>query len=215
MEQTRIPQLPEDYLYAKLEALAQAEGLPETRRALPYMRSQHAGQVRKPTLTGQRTPYLIHPLAMACQAHAMGIREDAVLAAALLHDVCEDCDTPPEQLPCSAPVQHIVALLTKDPKRFQEASQARALAEYYRGIEGNPAAMLVKCLDRCNNLSTMASSFSAEKMEQYIAETERYILPLLDRLNSCRPAWADAVFLLRYQMLGLLETTKAFLLQNP
>ena len=41
MEQTRIPQLPEDYLYAKLEALAQAEGLPETDRKSTRLNSSH------------------------------------------------------------------------------------------------------------------------------------------------------------------------------
>ena len=86
-----------------------------------------------------------------------------------------------------------------------------ALAKYYSGIQGNQTAMLVKCLDRCSNLSTMASSFSAEKMARYIIETENYILPMLDEIKRRYFDWNDAVFLFKYQILSLLETQKALL----
>lgn len=205
----------EQPMYARLEKFAQAEGLAETARALPYMRGCHAGQTRRPPRgQNQGAPYIVHPLTMACQACAMGIGEDAVLAAALLHDVCEDCGVAPGQLPFSAPVRQAVALLTKDARRFRALGRQAALAEYHRGIRENGTAMLVKCLDRCNNLSTMAASFTPEKMAAYIAETEEFILPMLPELARRCPRWSHAAFLLRYQMLGLLETQKAFLLQS-
>lgn len=204
----------EEHMYSKLKAFAQAEGLAETYRALPYMRSCHAGQVRKPGLgASQEVPYIVHPLTMACQAHAMGIREDTVLAAALLHDVCEDCGVPPEELPFSPPVKAVVSLLTKDPERFMEVGRSAALAEYYSGIQGNQTAMFVKALDRCSNLSTMAASFSNDRMARYITETEEYILPLLEELKRRYPDWNDAAFLLKYQILSLLETQKAFMMK--
>lgn len=117
----------------------------------------------------------------------------------------------PEELPFSPPVRAAVFLLTKDPERFLEAGRAVALAKYYSGIQGNQTAMLVKCLDRCSNLSTMASSFSAEKMARYIIETENYILPMLDEIKRRYFDWNDAVFLFKYQILSLLETQKALL----
>lgn len=205
---------PEEQLYASLEALAQAEGLQDTSRALPYMRRCHAGQLRKPIRTGQSLPYIVHPMTMACHAHAMGIREDGVLAAALLHDVCEDCGVRPEQLPVSAPVQRAVALLTKDKGRCRGAGRAQALADYYRGIRQDPIAMLTKCLDRCHNLSTAASSYSLEKLAEYLEETEREVLPLLELLRQRCPGWQGAVFLLGYQIGGLMETAKALLGQK-
>lgn len=204
----------EDHMYSKLKAFAQAEGLTETYQALPYMRSCHAGQIRKPGVgANQSVPYIIHPLTMTCQAHAMGIRDDVVLTTALLHDVCEDCGVKPEELPFSPPVKTAVSLLTKDPERFLAVGRAAALAEYYSGIQGNQTAMLVKCLDRCNNLSTMASSFSAEKMARYITETEDHILPMLEEIKRRYLDWNDAAFLLKYQMLSLLETQKALLMK--
>ena len=202
----------EEHMYSKLKAFAQAEGLDETYRALPYMRQCHQGQTRKPVRgTDQRIPYIVHPLTMACQAHAMGIRDDTVLAASLLHDVCEDCGAGPEELPFSTSVRTAVALLTKNAERFLEVGRKTALEEYYSGISGNQTAMLVKCLDRCGNLSTMASSFSREKMARYITETEAYILPMLEELKRRYLDWNDAAFLLKYQILALLETQKALL----
>lgn len=202
----------EEHMYSKLKAFAEAEGLAETCRALPYMRDCHRGQTRKPVRgTDQRVPYIIHPLTMACQAYAMGIREDAVLAAALLHDVCEDCGIRAEELPFLAPVRSAVSLLTKDAGYFSKVGRDAALAEYYRGMQENRTAMFVKCLDRCNNLSTMAASFSEEKMKRYILETEKYILPMLEEIGRRCPDWSDAVFLLKYQMMSLLETQKALL----
>ena len=89
---------------------------------------------------------------------------------------------------------------------------AAELAEHYCGTRGNQTAMLVKCLDRCNNLSSMAASFTAERMARYITETEDNILPLLEEIKRRYLQWNDAAFLLKYQMLPLLETQKALLM---
>jgi len=148
---------------------------------------------------------------MACHAHAMGLRDDVVLATALLHDVCEDCDVAPEDLPFSSEVKTAVSLLTKRKERFRELGRPAALTEYYNAIRNNRVAMLVKCLDRCNNLSTMAASFSSKRMARYIIETEEDILPLLEIIKSNYMEWNDVAFLLKYQILGLLETQKALL----
>ena len=60
----------------------------QTLKALPAMRKFHEGQTRKGK---EHVPYIYHPLTAACHALALGIEEDDILAAVLLHDVCEDC----------------------------------------------------------------------------------------------------------------------------
>ncbi len=202
----------EEHMYARLKSTAQAEGLEETYRALPYMRRCHDGQLRKPARgAAEEVPYIIHPLTVACHAHALGVRDDEVLAVALLHDVCEDCGVAPEELPFSEPVRTAVKLLTRRKERTLEIGRNAALEEYYHGIRSSRTAMLVKCLDRCNNLSTMAASFSPEKMVQYIEETEAYVLPVLEDLKRRYMELNDAAFLLKYQILSLTETQKALL----
>lgn len=202
----------EEHMYSKLKAFAQTEGLYETYQALPYMRKCHTGQTRDAVRGSQlKVAYIVHPLTMACQAHAMGLRDDVIMTTALLHDVCEDCGVLPEDLPFSHEVKTAVGLLTKRKERFQELGRPAALAEYYDALRGNGVAMLVKCLDRCNNLSTMAASFSTKRMARYIVETEEDILPLLEEIKRQYIEWNNAAFLLKYQMLSLLETQKALL----
>ena len=101
------------HMMDKLNRFADEEGLVETKKALKYAAEKHTGAVRKGSPYAGTIPYIIHPLTMACQAHAMGIRDDRVLSVCLLHDVCEDCGVTPEELPFSKDVQKSVALLTK------------------------------------------------------------------------------------------------------
>jgi len=89
--------------------------------------------------------------------------------------------------------------------------QNKKLDKYYAGISLNRDAMVVKLLDRVNNVSCMASGFTRERMADYIKETEVYILPMMDKLQHSCPEFYDAVFLLRYQLLSLLETIKRLL----
>ena len=194
-----------EHMAKKLRGFAREEGLPETERAVGYAVEKHAGQVRKASpYAPEPVPYVTHPLLMACQAHAMGIRDDAVLAAALLHDVCEDCGAEPEELPFSEAVRRTVALLTKSYPLDRDA--------YYGAIAKDPAACFVKALDRCHNVSGMALCFSKEKIIDYTEETETYVLPLLDVIKYA-DGYHDAAFLLKYQILSVLESVKAAVLR--
>ena len=204
----------EKNMYSKMRTFAQAEGLKQVFKALPYMREAHFGQTRYPVRgSSVRVPYIIHPLLMACQAHALGIRDDTVLTVILLHDVCEDCGILPEDLPFSEEVRTAVALLTKDKKRFSELGKEKALEEYYGKIRTNKTAMIVKCIDRCNNISDMALCFSPEKMRSYILETEEYIIPILDYIKEHYMEYNSAVYLLKYQMRSMMETQKVMLMK--
>ena len=71
--------------------------------------------------------------------------------------------------------------------------------------------MLVKLLDRCCNVSGMAAGFTRARMAGYVRETEEHVLPLLPLLEAQAPAYADALWLIRYQLLSLLETFKRLL----
>ncbi|MBQ9154637.1 MAG: hypothetical protein IJ130_12615, partial [Solobacterium sp.] len=197
----------EENMFTRMKTSALSEDLKETYRALYYMRSRHAGQYRKKgKYVSELVEYINHPLLMACQAHAFGIRDDALLAAILLHDTVEDTGITAEELPFSEEVRLLVSLVTfcKHPCETEEEAKNR----YYSAIRQNPKACVIKIIDRCNNLSTMAGSFANEKILGYIDETERYILPLTDLLKHEYPEYSDVSFLAKYQMLGLIETAK-------
>ena len=197
-----------EHMYSRIAVTSELEGLRETSAALRFMKKAHEGQYRKPSLfSDTKVPYITHPLMMACHAHALGIREDKILATILLHDVCEDCGVAPEDLPFSEEVREAVRLLS-----FQvmpSETRADAKKRYYAAIAENRIARIVKILDRCNNISTMASSFTQKKLVAYVNETETYVMPLLEQAKYAIPEYADAFYLLKYHMRSVLESIKA------
>ena len=188
----------EDHMSAFLKGKINAGHFPETAKALLFAKEKHAGAYRKPKAA--KIPYINHPLTMACHAFAMGLEEDALLAAVLLHDVVEDCGVAPEELPVSPEVRRIVALVTKPPKPYSED-------DYYDRIAEDPKACVVKCIDRCNNLSSMSTGFTDEKIAEYVKETEKYYRKLLKQVKAC-PAYNNAAWLLDYQIRSLLAMAK-------
>ena len=193
----------EDNMFTRLRTMAAAEKLPETYRALNFMRECHVGQFRKKgRYSSEKVLYINHPLLMACHAHALGINDDVILAAVLLHDVLEDTDATAEELPFCEEVKELVTTLSF----FKHGSKTKE--EYYSDISKNGKVCVIKILDRCNNISTMAGSFTRHKMIEYIKETEKYILPLTDVLKYNYPEYDDIAFLVKYHIISVLETVK-------
>ena len=190
----------EVHMSAFLKGKFSTGNYPNALRALSFAKEKHAGQWRSPK--SLRIPYTIHPLTMACHALAMGLEDDALIAAILLHDVCEDCGVPPEKLPVCDEVQEIVALVTKPVDKVKFSEEA-----YYSAIFENPKACLVKCIDRCNNVSGMTLGFTPARMKEYIAETETWYPDLLRVVKSV-PEYNNAAWLLSYQIRSILQTAK-------
>lgn len=200
----------EENMYTRMKTTASAEGLEETYSALQYMRDHHAGQFRKQgKFTAERVQYINHPLMMACHAHAMGLKDDKLLAAILLHDVVEDTGVALDELPFSEEVRRIVGLVSFAVPDGMTKEEAKA--EYYERIATDPKACLVKTIDRCNNVSTMAGTFNREKLIEYIKETEQYVLPLTVVLKNQYPQYSDAAFIVKYHIISVLESIKCLM----
>ena len=175
--------------------------MPDTLRAVDYAVQAHEGQRRKKS----DIPYIYHPLNMACHALSMGIREDAVIAAILLHDVIEDCGRRADELPVGDEARQIVQLVTH--QKTTDANRDAVMAAYYAAIAQNPKAALVKCIDRCNNLTTMSWGLSRARIYRAIAETEKYYPALLKAIKATTE-YDDAAWLLQYQIESMLDIYK-------
>ena len=135
------------------------------------------------------------------------MEDDPLLAAALLHDVCEDCDKSIDKLPIDDEAKEIVALLTKD----FPSDDLVAEKEYYAKIAQNPKALIVKLLDRCCNISEMSAGFSAERIAEYINETEEIFYPLMQRAKTDYPQYNNQIFLINYHIRSVISTCKHLL----
>lgn len=203
----------EEHMYTFVKSAASTFHMENTLKALPLMKEMHAGKFRKNTrVGGEQIPYIYHPLMIACHALAMGLKDDTLIAAILLHDVVEDSPVTADDLKArgfSEAVVSTVDAVTK--KGAAKAHDSKALAAYYAEIAQHPYACMVKVLDRCNNLSCMALGFDEQHMVDYIVEAETYILPLLDKIKDEVPEYHDAAFLIKYQMRSVMETVKRLL----
>ena len=189
-------------MYTYLRGYAAGAGMKETIKALAFAREKHSGQFRK---SGE--PYIVHPLTMACNAVSMGIREDSVVATILLHDVCEDCGVGVAELPFSEPVRRAVDLMTF--RVMEGETKEIAKNRYYNMLLQSREACMTKLIDRCHNVSSMAGTFSVEKLKSYIEETRQYVLPLLRKVKNQYPEDSDILFVLKYHIVSVVNSIDA------
>lgn len=175
--------------------------LRNTLKAIDYAVEAHEGQKRKKSVI----PYIYHPLNLACHILSMGIAEDEIIAATLLHDVIEDCGKKLEDLPVNDETKEIVRLLSHE--KTNDNNRDKIMKKYYEAIAANPKAALIKCVDRCNNLTTMSWGLSRERIYRMIEETERYFPGLL-KVIKADPEYDNAAWLLQYQIESMLDIYK-------
>ena len=180
--------------YMFIKGFAVGKDFRQTMMALSLARKLHDGQHRK-----DGSPYISHPLKVCSTLIAYGVYDDATLAAALLHDVLEDCL---ERLPqggeelisvhgLSREVLETIQLLTK-----RSGLSDQELAAYFQKIQGHPKAALVKLSDRLHNSSTLYT-FTLPKMRKYIRETSLFLLPMASYCKRYYPDYANAFNILK------------------
>ena len=179
-----------DKMYTYLRGFLVGAKMEQSLRALSYAREKHKEQKRK-----DGVPYIVHPLQMACYAVALGIREDDVIAGALLHDVCEDCGVPVSFLPVNDNVKQIVKYMTITPLPGEEKADTKR--RYFRNMLDCKGAIIVKGLDRYHDMSTMAGVLSAEAIKKNILENEELLLPMMKEAKEKYPELSDIMFILR------------------
>lgn len=191
-----------------IKGFAAGRRLPQTQLALSLARRLHEGQRR---LDGQ--PYLTHPLTVCSALISYGIDDDVTLAAALLHDTLEDCA---DKLPLGGrelvveygldpEVLELVRMLTK-----QSGLDDQQLSAYFKRIESDPRAALVKLSDRLHNSSTLYT-FTYPKMRKYLRETDKFLIPMGSYCKKYYPTYANAFSILKREIESLNQSMGAML----
>jgi GTP pyrophosphokinase len=187
-------------MVTKEEFLKRISYLPETRQALvvkayDYAEQKHAGQLRK---TGE--PYFIHPVNVALIL--TGLQLDATtLSAALLHDVCEDCDVPIATIAqefgdeVAALVDGVTKLkslsmpvLEEKTKPGTREHQAENLRKLLIAMAKDLRVVFIKIADRLHNMETL-SALKPEKQYAIARETMDIYVPLAHRLGMWDIKW--------------------------
>ena len=193
-----------EHMKTYVKTTAKNLGLTNTLKAVKFAEEAHMGQKRKRS----DIPYIYHPLNLACHALSMNINDDAIIAACLLHDVVEDCKIGLSELPVNDETKELVRLLTCE--KTNDENRHEIISKYYRQIMTNPKATLIKCMDRCNNLTTMSWGLSRERIYRMIKETEEFYPGLLGVIKETTE-YNNAAWLLKYQIESMLDIYKRLL----
>lgn len=186
--------------YMFIKGFAVAKNLKQTLIALAVARHFHNGQYRKDGM-----PYIVHPLKVCSTLINYGIDDDTTLAAALLHDLLEDCS---DKLPLkgreliteyhlSQEVLDIITLLTKE-----SGLDEYELSVYFKKIERNCKASLIKLSDRLHN-STSLYTFTFERMRKYIKETDNFLIPMASYCKNYYPDYTNSFSILKSNIYSL------------
>ncbi len=136
--------------------------------AMHFCMKAHAGQWRRKN----RVPYALHPFrVMSFIREVLGINDTDVLCTALLHDTIEDCkDVTFEVLvdQFGHSIADVVVELTNDgtlPRKEKKEAMIKKAASF------SVPAIIVKSVDRIDNLSDSYVNFSEEKIWHYTLES--------------------------------------------
>jgi GTP pyrophosphokinase len=162
----------------------------------------HEGQFRK---TGE--PYIDHPMRVTSALVALGVEDDITLCASLGHDIVEDTSVTPTQLR----VDHGIDQKAIDVILLLSKSKETTTGYYYKGLEKDIRAILIKLADRCHNISTMFGAFTSVKMKEYVLETEHYVLPLCKYGRDNYPEYSNVLFTMKYHIESMLVAAKGFI----
>ena len=138
-------------------------------QALEFAASKHSNQRRKDPA---QTPYINHPIAVAnILLSEVGIADENVLIAALLHDTVEDTDTTLEEIErrFGTAVRDVVDEVTDD-KTLAKAVRKQQQIEHAGGLSNR--AKLVKLADKTANLRDIVKAtpegWSTARVDEYL-----------------------------------------------
>jgi guanosine-3',5'-bis(diphosphate) 3'-pyrophosphohydrolase len=179
------------YLKEKAEAYLPAERIAVVEEAYQFAAEAHQGQMR---LSGD--PYMEHPVQTAMILAELQL-DAASLAAALLHDVPENCDIPVEKIKdrFGLEISSLVDGVTKLGKVSWQAAgtaprevQAENLRKMLVAMAEDLRVVFIKLADRLHNMRTLGA-LAPEKQHSVAQETLEIFTPLAHRLGIWELKW--------------------------
>ena len=192
-------------LVEKVQEYLSDDKLPLIQDAFDFANDAHSGQLR---LTGD--PFISHPLETATIVADLHLDEVSV-AAALLHDVPEDCGVPFEDIEArfGPDVRRLVEGMTRlDKISFHlQGTEAKAGSDTDARVESlrkmfvvtaeDIRVVIIKLADRLHNMRTL-KPLAPEKQQRIARETMEIYAPLAHRLGIWQIKWQLEDLAFRY-----------------
>ena len=167
-------------------------------KAYEFALKAHEGQLRR---SGE--PYLDHPLETASIVADLQL-DASSLAAALLHDVPEDCGVPLQEI--SDRFGHEVGRLVEGVTRLDKLahpgedaseSQVESLRKMFVAMAEDIRVVLIKLADRMHNMRTL-KPLPPKDRQRVAKETMELFVPLAHRLGIWQLEWELEDLAFRY-----------------
>ena len=176
-----------DALLSKIRAYSPNADLQVVEAAYTFAEACHQGQVRK---SGEA--YITHPIAVAEIIAEMQL-DMASIAAALLHDVIEDCHVSEEHLTArfGKEISSLVEGVTKLEKlsfTSKDEAQVENLRKMFLAMAKDIRVILIKLADRLHNMRTLKYQ-PPDKQRECAEETLEIFAPLANRLGIHKIKW--------------------------
>jgi len=188
-------------LFAKAKEYLPPEKLAIVEAAYTYAYNAHDGQKRK-----SGTPFFEHPLQTAVTLANLQL-DASTLAAALLHDVPEDCNIPLSKLEekFGPEISKLVDGVTKLSKvewkhevaATSQESQAENLRKMLIAMAEDLRVVFIKLADRLHNMDTL-EVLPEERRHAIAQETLEIYAPLAHRLGIWQIKWQLEDLAFRY-----------------
>lgn len=185
--------------------------------ALPLARGLHNGTYRKTPIMRNglphRPPYVLHCLTVCKMLADLWLpisdeEKDILLAAALCHDMIEDCEF-------AQGGRELVTDFTLDEEVYQVVKRVSKRKDFtleeekafFHGIESNKFSLLIKLSDRGHNVTDLYN-MSEKKIEEYIGETRTYFLPMCEYARDHYPELNIVTEIMQDQLICLTKTAE-------
>jgi (p)ppGpp synthase/HD superfamily hydrolase len=149
------------------------------KRAAEFATSAHEGQVRK--YTG--VPYIVHPIEVMEIVKTVD-HDDEMLAAALLHDVVEDCGVTIEDIvkEFGSDVASLVSALTDVSKPEDGNRKTRKAKDREHSAASSPRAQTIKLADLISNAEDIIAN--DPKFAKLFITEKRLLLEAMSKGDS-------------------------------
>jgi len=177
------------------------EYLPEDKLSLVEDAYQFASEAHCDQLRKSGDPYITHPLETAMTVVELQL-DEVSLAAALLHDVSEDCGISFDNIESrfGSEVRKLVEGITRLDKIsshvqggelkkvIESEAQVESLRKMFVATAEDIRVVLIKLADRLHNMRTL-KALSPEKQRRIAQETMEIYAPLANRLGIWQLKW--------------------------
>lgn len=158
------------------ERAAMSETVGILLKALRYSAEKHSEQRRR---DAKASPYINHPIQVTETLWSVGgVRDEALLAAAILHDTIEDTDATPTEIEreFGADVLRLVLEVTDDKSLPKEV---RKQVQIETAPHKSPQAKMLSLADKICNVYDLTHSpplsWSLKRKQEYLAWTEKVV----------------------------------------